>query len=186
VVVARLVYQTGEKTRPAPLPPAKPLPPNPLPERIDLKNALRIDAPMEGGAMSRLMMGRMMRRRDGAADEIPGHGIDPAARIWTLANFSSSGHHGPPLFTVKRDRAVVVAFENNTAFPHAMHVHGHHFRWLDNLDDGWKPFWLDSVLVQPKQKARIAFVADNPGKWMIHCHMAEHMETGMAAWFEVT
>ena len=33
---------------------------------------------------------------------------------------------------------------------------------------------------------RIAFVADNPGKWMIHCHMIEHMAAGMAAWFEVT
>jgi FtsP/CotA-like multicopper oxidase with cupredoxin domain len=67
-----------------------------------------------------------------------------------------------------------------------MHVHGHHFRLLDSLDDGWKPFWLDTVLVAPEQTARIAFVADNPGKWMLHCHRLEHSESGMAAWFEVT
>ncbi|MBN8957590.1 MAG: multicopper oxidase domain-containing protein, partial [Rhizobiales bacterium] len=55
----------------------------------------------------------------------------------------------------------------------------------DSLDDGWKPFWLDTVLVAPEQTVRIAFVAENPGKWMLHCHRLEHSEFGMAAWFEV-
>ena len=131
--------------------------------------------------MSAQMMGTMRGGR-----EVPGHGIDPRARLWTMAGAASSGHHGPPLFSVKRGRTVMLAFVNRTAFPHGMHVHGHHFRLLDNLDDGWKPFWLDTVLVAPQATARIAFVADNPGKWMIHCHMLEHHDTGMGAWFEVT
>lgn len=178
--IAQLVYQPGDKARPAPRGEPQPLPPNPLPAKIDLKSAFRLDVPLEGGAMSRMMMGRMR-----GGEEVPGHGIDPAARVWTMAGFASSGHHGPSLFSVKRGRPVMLAFQNNTAFAHAMHLHGHHFRLLDNLDDGWKPFWLDTVVVNPRQTARIAFVADNPGKWMIHCHMLEHQETGMAAWFEV-
>lgn len=180
VSVARLVYQAGDPARSAPRAEPKPLPPNPLPPRIDFKSAFRLDIPLEGGAMSPMMMGRKPR-----AAAIPGHGIDPAARLWTMAGFASSGHHGPALFSVKRGRPVVLAVPNNTAFPHAMHLHGHHFRLLDNLDDGWKPFWLDTIVVQPRQTVRIAFIADNPGKWMIHCHMLEHQETGMAAWFEV-
>ena len=32
---------------------------------------------------------------------------------------------------------------------------------------------------------RVAFVADNPGNWMVHCHIIEHQDTGMMAWFEV-
>lgn len=159
----------------------KPLPANPLPARIDLKSAFRLDIPLEGGAMSPLMMRRM---RSGAA--IPGHGLDPAARLWTIAGLASSGHHGPALFSVPRGKPVVLAFRNDTAFPHGMHLHGHHFRLLDNLDDGWKPFWLDTLLIDARQTTRIAFIADNPGKWMIHCHMLEHQESGMAAWFEVT
>ncbi len=99
---------------------------------------------------------------------------------------ASSGHSGPALFSVKRGRAVLLAFRNNTAFPHAMHLHGHHFRLLDNLDDGWKPFWLDTVLLNPGQTTRIAFVADNPGKWLIHCPMLDHPEASLAAWFHVT
>lgn len=178
--IARLVYEAGSKGRPAPRTEPKPLPANPLPGKIDFKSAYRLDVPLEGGAMSQMMMGRM---REGTT--VAGHGIDPSARVWTMAGFASSGHHGPALFSVKRGRPVVLAFRNNTAFPHAMHLHGHHFRLLDNLDDGWKPFWLDTVVVNARQTARIAFVADNPGKWMIHCHMLEHQETGMAAWFEV-
>jgi FtsP/CotA-like multicopper oxidase with cupredoxin domain len=178
--LARLAY--GEQpARPEPLPDPRPLPANPLPERMDFRGALRLDMPLEGGAMSALMMNRA---RTGG--EIPGHGIDPRARIWTVMGLASSGHDGPPAFSVRRGRTVMLSFPNRTAFPHTMHLHGHHFRLLDRLDDGWKPYWLDSVLVLPQETARIAFVADNPGKWMIHCHMLEHQETGMAAWFEVT
>lgn len=178
--IGRLVYDRSQPARTAPLPDPAPLPANPLPLHIDLKRALRVDAPLEGGAMSAMMMGRMR------GNEIPGHGLDPRARIWTIAGHASSGHHGPALFSVKRGRPVVISFPNRTEFPHAMHLHGHHFRLLDRLDDGWKPFWLDTIVVERGATERIAFVADNPGKWMIHCHMLEHQETGMAAWFEVT
>jgi FtsP/CotA-like multicopper oxidase with cupredoxin domain len=180
VPIVSLRYEPDKPARSSRRPEPKPLPANPLPAKIDLKSAYRLDVPLEGGAMSHLMR---EHRREGA--QIQGHGIDPAARLWTMAGFASSGHHGPPLFSVKRGRAVVLAFKNSTAFPHAMHLHGHHFRLLDGLDDGWKPFWLDTVLINAQETVRIAFVADNPGKWMIHCHMLEHQETGMAAWFEV-
>jgi FtsP/CotA-like multicopper oxidase with cupredoxin domain len=181
VALGRFVYDASARARAAPLPDPKPLPANSLPVRMDFRNAFRLDVPIEGGAMSQLMVDAMRSGR-----EIPGHGIDPRARIWTLAGRASSGHHGPPLFSVKRGRTVMLAFANRTAFPHGMHVHGHAFRLLDNLDDGWKPYWLDTVLMGPRETARIAFVADNPGRWMIHCHMLEHHDTGMGAWFEVT
>jgi FtsP/CotA-like multicopper oxidase with cupredoxin domain len=181
VLLGRIVAEAGAPLRPAPLPDPKPLPANPLPARMDFRTAHRLEVPIEGGAMSQMMMEAMRAGR-----EIPGHGIDPRARLWTMAGQASSGHHGPPLFSVKRGRTVMLAFANRTAFPHGMHLHGHHFRLLDKLDDGWKPYWLDTVMVLPRETARIAFVADNPGKWMIHCHMLEHHDTGMGAWFEVT
>jgi FtsP/CotA-like multicopper oxidase with cupredoxin domain len=39
----------------------------------------------------------------------------------------------------------------------------------------------DSVLLDPDARAEIAFVADNPGDWMLHCHVLEHQATGMMA-----
>jgi FtsP/CotA-like multicopper oxidase with cupredoxin domain len=179
--LGHFVYDKGPPVRPAPKADARPLPDNPLPARMDFAGALKLDVPLDGGAMSMMLMRNMREGR-----ETPGHGLDPRRRLWTLADLASSGHDGPPLFTVKRGRTVMLAFANRTAFAHSMHVHGHHFRLLDRLDDGWKPYWLDTVTVDVEKTERIAFVADNPGKWMLHCHMIEHQDTGMAAWFEVT
>ena len=47
------------------------------------------------------------------------------------------------------------------------HLHGHHFRLLDRLDDGWKPFWLDTLAIEPGQTQRIAFAAEHAGRWLI-------------------
>ena len=83
-----------------------------------------------------------------------------------LANAKPLDPAGPPLFTVKRGRAVTLAIRNTSGHPHVMHLHGHSARVLDRLDDGWKPFWMDTLVVGD-QIERIAFVADNPGKWLI-------------------
>jgi len=184
--LARLVYDSGAPARAAPRSTdPRPLPPNPLPLRMDFAGALKLDVPIEGGAMA--MTGAMSGRTGPTTGPTSGmlrDGFDGAA-VWSLAGRASDGHSGKPLFAVKRGRTVMLALANRTAFPHAMHVHGHHFRLLDRLDDGWKPFWLDTVVVPARETWRIAFVADNRGKWMLHCHMLEHLETGMAAWFEV-
>jgi FtsP/CotA-like multicopper oxidase with cupredoxin domain len=90
-----------------------------------------------------------------------------------------------PLFTVKRGRAVMLGLHNTSAFVYVVHVHGHAFRLLDNLDDGWKPFWLDTLPIDSGQTARIAFVADNPGKWPLEAQALGQAESG-GAWFEVT
>jgi FtsP/CotA-like multicopper oxidase with cupredoxin domain len=188
VSVADIVYAAEATARQAPRESFPPLPPNPLPARIDVRGAFRLDVPLDGGMMAMMgMRGGMggMMGPGGRSGPVPGHGIDPTARIWTVAGIASSGHDGPPMFSVERGRTVILNFINRTVFPHGMHVHGHHFRLLNRFDDGWKPYWRDTVLIEPMQSARIAFIADNPGKWMLHCHMLEHQETGMAAWFEV-
>lgn len=86
-----------------------------------------------------------------------------------------------PLFSVKRGRTVLIAFSNPTRENRFIHLHGHSFRLLDGLDDGWKPFWLDTLPVASKSGCRIAFVADNPGKWVIE----GVANAGDDAWFEV-
>jgi len=41
-------------------------------------------------------------------------------------------------------------------------------------------------VVKESETVHVAFMADNPGKWMLHCHMIEHQDAGMSAWFEVS
>ena len=76
----------------------------------------------------------------------------------------------PALFAAARGRTVVMALDNRDTAAHVVYLHGHHFRLLDRLDDGWKPYWLDTIAVAGRQTARIAFVADNPGRWLIEQH----------------
>lgn len=89
-----------------------------------------------------------------------------------------------PLFTAERGRTVMIALDNRDAAEHVVHVHGHHFRLLDRLDDGWKPYWLDTIVVPGRQIARIAFVADNPGRWLIARH-GLRSPAAVADWFQV-
>jgi FtsP/CotA-like multicopper oxidase with cupredoxin domain len=43
----------------------------------------------------------------------------------------------------------------------------------------------DTALFARGEQGSMRFIADNPGKWLIHCHMVEHMAGGMVTWFEV-
>ena len=153
---ARLAYDGAQKRRASPLPDPRPLPANPLPARVDMRNAFRIEAPLH----------------------------DSPKPVWTNVA-PSPGPFGPPLFSVKRGRAVVLAFPNQSDTAYAIHLHGHHVRLLDTLDDGWKPFWLDTVMAGPHRTTRVAFVAGNPGKWLMHAQPLGR-EIGMVSWFEVT
>ena len=56
---------------------------------------------------------------------------------------------------------MVLALTNRAAVATVFHLHGHHFRLLDRLDDGWKPFWLDTLAIEPGQTQRIAFAAEH-------------------------
>jgi FtsP/CotA-like multicopper oxidase with cupredoxin domain len=72
-----------------------------------------------------------------------------------------------PLFRARRGSTVLLTLTNRTTLPMTFRLYGHHFRWLDRLDDGWKPFLLDTMLVDVGQTERIAFRADFPGDWLI-------------------
>lgn len=137
------IVSSGEPLRTTPLPPPAALPSDGLPDRIDLRTALRVDLTI---------------------DRIAG------ANWIAPASFDSVG---APAFGVKRNRAVVLALTNRAAVPATFHLHGHHFRLLDRLDDGWKPFWLDTLAIGPGQTHRIAFKAETGGRWLMESMAAD-------------
>jgi multicopper oxidase len=71
---------------------------------------------------------------------------------------------------------------NDTSMWHPMHLHGHFFR-VDNGAGPRAPL-KHTVNVPPKGSTRIEFTADNPGRWIFHCHNLYHFEVGMARVFE--
>jgi FtsP/CotA-like multicopper oxidase with cupredoxin domain len=93
---------------------------------------------------------------------------------------------GPkPLAIVQRGQPTVFAFANKTPVVQAMRLGGHVARLLHSMDDGWEPYWRDTLLIQPGRTLHVAFVADNPGKWPIASAIPEHRAAGVGAWFEV-
>ena len=91
----------------------------------------------------------------------------------------------PPVVQAKRSRVVVMAITNPTKTITAFRLHGHHFRLLDKLDDGWKPFWLDTLLLNAGQTQRIAFLAEHSGQWLIEATGIEWSSPKLVRWYRV-
>jgi FtsP/CotA-like multicopper oxidase with cupredoxin domain len=144
------------------LKPARPafpgLPANPLlPKEIDLARARRFELTLSRG--------------DGAALAINGE---------TLSDWSAK-----PQFAVRRGAPVTLALVNATAATQTMRLGGHVARLLHALDDGWEPYWRDVFIVPPGKTVRLAFVADNPGKWPIASATPAARAAGLSGWFQV-
>ncbi len=113
-----------------------------------------------------------------------------ANTLWAIDGkpWPQNGHQHlpPPLMNLARGTVVRLQLANTTPHVHPMHLHGHTFKVLSASKLKRPQHWADTVLVLPEERVDIAFVADNPGNWMIHCHIIEHQDTGMMGWFRVT
>lgn len=70
---------------------------------------------------------------------------------------------------------------------HPIHFHGQRLLVLSR--DGvpeTNPVWKDTILMPVGQTAELLLEVTNPGTWMVHCHIAEHLETGMMFAFTVS
>ena len=161
------------ETRPLPN-----LPANPLPALGSLDDALAVDLRMEGGAMGTMRQatfnGKVLSIRE----------LVRAGQAWSFNGIS--GRTEDPLFRARRGQTVVVNMVNDTAWPHAMHFHGHHVQAIEkNGKKIQNAPWRDTELLERGDVVKVALRAENVGKWMIHCHMLEHQAAGMATWFAV-
>jgi FtsP/CotA-like multicopper oxidase with cupredoxin domain len=100
----------------------------------------------------------------------------------TPATFSPSA---APAFRARTGRVVVLALTNRNPIATVFHLHGHHFRLLDRLDDGWKPFWLDTLAIEPGQTQRIAFAAEYSGRWLIESVATDWAAPRLVRWYAV-
>jgi FtsP/CotA-like multicopper oxidase with cupredoxin domain len=106
----------------------------------------------------------------------------PQADWITPPNFTKSA---APAFRAKAGRTVVLALTNRAEIATVFHLHGHHFRLLDRLDDGWKPFWLDTLAVEPGQTQRIALSAEYAGRWLIETATTDWAAPRLVRWYSV-
>jgi FtsP/CotA-like multicopper oxidase with cupredoxin domain len=95
------------------------------------------------------------------------------------------GTNASPAFGARAGRTVVLTLTNRAEIATVFHLHGHHFRLLDRLDDGWKPFWLDRLAIDAGQTQRIAFAAEFAGRWLIESFGADWAAPRLVRWYNV-
>jgi FtsP/CotA-like multicopper oxidase with cupredoxin domain len=96
--------------------------------------------------------------------------------VWSLDDRTWADH--VPLRALKGQR-IVVEMSNRTRMAHPMHLHGHHFQVVALDGTALSGAVRDTVLVPASGSVTVAFDADNPGRWLFHCHNLFHMATGM-------
>jgi FtsP/CotA-like multicopper oxidase with cupredoxin domain len=97
--------------------------------------------------------------------------------VWSI-NDVAWNKDVPPLPVAKGERVELV-FENRTPMPHPMHLHGHTFQVVEIDGTRFAGARRDTVLVPPGKRVVVAFDADNPGWWALHCHLLYHLDAGM-------
>jgi len=144
---------------------------NPLAEP-DVRGAERHEIVFTGG-----MMGDMRGMGRGMAWAVNG-----------LANgCGDGGLPFEPFLVLRKGRSYVLHLVNDTAWHHPIHLHGHSFLVVSSNGEATPHReWLDTVMLNPRERAEIAFVADNPGDWMLHCHVLDHQASGMMSCIRVT
>jgi FtsP/CotA-like multicopper oxidase with cupredoxin domain len=150
-----------------------PLAPNPF-QMPDLKNAERIPLVLSATA------------EDAARPSICG---SLGYSFWAINKKPWTGDNPDPtapLAEMKLGKSYIIELENSTPQAHPIHLHGMNFKAIASSSRTVDPLISDTYLVLPDEKVQLALVADNPGDWLIHCHIIEHQKTGMTAYIRVT
>jgi FtsP/CotA-like multicopper oxidase with cupredoxin domain len=116
----------------------------------------------------------------------------PASMRWKLVDQETGAENAQIDWTFRVGDQVklrlVNEMDSDHPMPHPFHVHGAG-RFLILARDGVvEPnlAWKDTVLVRTGETVDILLDVTNPGRWMAHCHIAEHHESGMMLSFNVT
>ena len=175
-----LAYDGAAPVREEPLDPPTMLPANTMPEpNLGQAKPHRIEftGGMMGGMTGAFMDGQWRDIRE----------MMHAGKMWAVNGVVATGHVMAPLLTLTRGDTYILDMVNDTAWHHPIHLHGHAFRVVSRNEKPTEHLeWQDTVLMAPREHVAIAFVADNPGDWMFHCHILEHQAGGMTGVIRVT
>jgi FtsP/CotA-like multicopper oxidase with cupredoxin domain len=172
----KIAYSAERPLRAKPLGAPLALEPNSIPEP-DLAKASLHQILFQGGMAGQPTIGLVDGKTIGIQDIMQKHGL-----AWTM-NFTAEQEDALnhiPFLRLKRGEHCLLSMVNETGFEHPMHLHGYQFRVVGINGEAPKfPITRDTVLIGPRQNIDIAFVANNPGDWMFHCHILEHAAGGM-------
>ena len=173
-----LVYDKSQRQRSKVLTDPYLLSPNPMPTDLKLEKAVEVTLEMTGGARSNIQSAIYQGKNTPIRELARKHG-----KVWAFNGIS--GKPEKPIGIFERGQTVKFVMNNLTRWPHAMHFHGHHVKEVEHSKRAASPHWRDTIFMAPQDVITVAFIAHNPGRWMLHCHMLEHQAGGMGTWYEV-
>ena len=151
------------------------LPRNAKMEVGEIHGAVPVRLNMQGGAMGTLDAAVLDGERKSFRELVN------ANQFWAFNG--TIGMTETPLAELALGQTAKLEIYNDTSFPHAMHLHGMHFREIGQ--GGTLGPLRDTLLMFGGETRTIGFVADNPGDWLFHCHMLSHAASGMMTWIRV-
>jgi FtsP/CotA-like multicopper oxidase with cupredoxin domain len=116
------------------------------------------------------------------ADIVHTIALDGAMKPYAWSMNGEYWPHITPLM-LKKGQRIEIELVNRSMMAHPIHLHGHVFQVVAIDGRALHGAVRDTVLVSPSGRVRIAFDADNPGRWAFHCHNLYHMEGGMMTEF---
>ena len=154
------------------------LPINPIPVNLDMEKARTIPLVISGGAKGGLKFATFKNRiLDMRA--LLGQGM-----AWAINGVAGPG--GEAFGKFVKGETIILEIDNATNFVQPLHIHGHVWQMIEQggvLQEG-QP-WRDTTLVPSMQKQKLAFVADNPGIWVLQSLVAERVDSGLIASFAI-
>jgi FtsP/CotA-like multicopper oxidase with cupredoxin domain len=115
----------------------------------------------------------------------------PSNMVWKIVDTATGSANHEISWKLHVGERVKIRLDNSAGSDHQMHhpFHVHGAGRFLVLDRGGVPepnlVWKDTVLVRAGEVVHILFHVTNPGRWMAHCHIAEHIESGMMFSFDV-
>ena len=109
---------------------------------------------------------------------------------WTLRDAASGMENMDIAWRFRSGDVVKIRLHNDRgafhAMQHPLHIHGQRFLVLEqNGEPNQNLVWKDTVLLPAGSTTDILLELSNPGRWVVHCHISEHLESGMKFVFDV-
>lgn len=155
------------------------LPANPLSSTLDMAAAQTVSVVLQGGAKGGLQKARL----NGVEMEL--RGLLEQGKAWAI-----NGVVGPAeasLGEFAKGSTVIFDISNETAFAQPLHLHGHVWQLIEQDGELLKSPqpWRDTTVIAARKRQKLAFVADNPGAWMLQSLVAERCDSGLISTFRV-
>ena len=154
------------------------LPINPLGVNVDVAKAKTVPVVIAGGARGGLKSATYKN------EVLDLRGLLERGMAWAINGVAGPG--GDLMGKFAKGETIILDINNTTQFDQPLHIHGHVWQVVEQggaVQEG-QP-WRDTTLVPRMKMQKLAFVADNPGIWVLQSLVAERVDSGLIASFAV-